>query len=242
MMKTIIFSDTHLTKKFDKRKFAFLKEIIQDADQVIINGDFWEGFTMLLEEFLNTEWKKLLILLGKKKTIYIIGNHDAQAKDMDHLFPGIRIKKDRYVFERKGKRYIVQHGDSYRLTFQHFIPLHLNENPTRLAWITQSYIFLENLIVRNFGKNLLQQTYRVFNNELKRQLKKEAQKDDIFIFGHTHAAEIDLANQFANSGIIRHGLAQYLELTEEGLSHKEVWYHPPLWRQLLFSTSRDKRQ
>ncbi len=234
-MKTIIFSDSHLTKTFDEKKFQFLKKLILSADRIIINGDFWEGFTMTLDEFLKTDWKALLQLLGTKETIYVVGNHDEQAKNMQRYFPHIKIVNDRYVFHEGGKRYIVQHGHQYNLTFQRYVPVNLEANPTSFAWLVYTYMYLESFFIRTIFKWPLQMTYRIFNAELKRAIKKEAKRNDIFIFGHTHSPELDIKHQFANSGIVRHGVGQYLELTEKGLVSKEIWYEP---RNKLFSLSK----
>lgn len=70
-MKTLIFSDTHLTKKFDLKKFLFLKRIIESADQVIINGDFWDSWFSDFNGFLKSGWKDLFHSLKEKETIYI---------------------------------------------------------------------------------------------------------------------------------------------------------------------------
>ena len=43
-MKTLIISDTHLYHVFDKRKFFLLKKLFSSVDQVILNGDFWDGY------------------------------------------------------------------------------------------------------------------------------------------------------------------------------------------------------
>ena len=208
------------------QKFLFLKKLIKDADRIIINGDFWEGFTMTLEDLLQSEWKQLLELLTTKDTIYIVGNHDAQARNMHKHFPKMKLVNEKFVFKEGGKRYIVQHGHQYNLTFQRYLPLHLEDKPTSFAWLVYTYISFERFMIRRLGTWPLQTTYRIFNRELKKAIKKEAKKNDIFIFGHTHAPEMDMVNQFANSGIVRHGLGQYLELTEKGLLLKEVWYHP----------------
>ena len=75
-MKTLIISDLHLGNHFDPKKLAFLQEIISAADQVIINGDFWEGLLFSFSEFVESPWKELFPQLKSKNTIYIHGNHD----------------------------------------------------------------------------------------------------------------------------------------------------------------------
>ncbi|KKP50689.1 MAG: hypothetical protein UR42_C0024G0015, partial [Candidatus Roizmanbacteria bacterium GW2011_GWA2_33_33] len=50
-MNILVFSDTHLYLPFDGKKFNFLKKIISDSDQVIINGDFFDDYMISFDEF-----------------------------------------------------------------------------------------------------------------------------------------------------------------------------------------------
>ena len=88
-MKYLVFSDTHLTPKFDHRKFSVLKEAIDQADRAVICGDFWEGFGNSFDDFVSSKWSETLFpLLKKKKTVYLYGNHDKKeyANDRVSLF------------------------------------------------------------------------------------------------------------------------------------------------------------
>lgn len=229
-MKTIIFSDTHLEKKFDKETFVFLKKIISNADKVIISGDFFEGLLFSFEEFLNSEWKPLFELLKTKETIYVVGNHDEEVRDKNLTISFAKTYKQRYIFNQGGKRYIVHHGHQYDLSFHKgFGFVDLNKlGHTFKIWL-HFYIVSEKILTRAFGKLLLQNAYKKFNRELKSFIQKEAKENDIFIFGHTHAAEIDLENKFINTGFIRHGLGQYVEITDKPYL-REIWYKKPFWK------------
>ena len=77
-MNILVFSDTHLYLPFDGKKFNFLKKIISDSDQVIINGDFFDDYMISFDEFIKSPWNQLFPLLKKKKAIYIFGNHDQE--------------------------------------------------------------------------------------------------------------------------------------------------------------------
>jgi len=68
-MKILIFSDTHLTSKFDQEKFDFLKKIVNSSDRVIINGDFWDSWFTNFDDFVKSRWNKLFPLLKKKNTM-----------------------------------------------------------------------------------------------------------------------------------------------------------------------------
>ena len=95
-MRYLIFSDTHLTPKYEPKKFAVLKNAIEQADRVIINGDFWEGFVCTFNEFVESPWsKELFPLLKKKKAVYLFGNHDREslANERASLFSDKQMKK-----------------------------------------------------------------------------------------------------------------------------------------------------
>lgn len=70
-MKTLIFSDTHLTSKVHKKTFSFLEDLISQVDKVIINGDFWDSYKTSFDEFIDSGRKKLFDLLLQKDAIYL---------------------------------------------------------------------------------------------------------------------------------------------------------------------------
>lgn len=223
-MKTLIFSDSHLGKRFDPRKFDFLKKIIKEADRVIINGDFWEGFEMKFEEFINSKWKALFHLLKAKKTVYIYGNHD--EKELSTPKTKLFSVKQTYLhkFKIKNKTFVIEHG-------QRLLPL-IDElifnklfgiNPPEKFNILFEYF--EGTMIRLFPRFYIRQVYERFGTMLKTKVKKTAKKNEIYIFGHTHFADIDESNNFVNSGFIKHGLGQYLVIDEGGnIKAKEEKY------------------
>ncbi len=66
----LIFSDTHLTTKYDRKKFELLSKLIGSSDRVIINGDFYEGYVINFGQFIASPWRNLFPLLKEKKAIY----------------------------------------------------------------------------------------------------------------------------------------------------------------------------
>ena len=68
MSKILIFSDSHLSPRFNQAYFNKLANLIEQADQVIINGDFWEGYFYSFDEFLNSN--KLNFDLPKIENIF----------------------------------------------------------------------------------------------------------------------------------------------------------------------------
>jgi predicted phosphodiesterase len=219
MAKIVVFSDTHLTNKFDEKKFRFLKEIISGADQVIINGDFWDGSVIEFDKFINSPWKELFPLLKNKNTVYIYGNHDRKNRADGRTFLFSNKQTELYEFASGDKTFIFEHGNRLKLGFDRVVDF-LNL-PKFTEYI---FDFWENAMFKILGKKFSQWFYQRFNNELKRKIKNEIKENAFFVFGHTHCAEIDLKNHFINGGFVRHGLGQYLVIEDGQIHPKERWY------------------
>lgn len=213
-MKILVFSDTHLTAVFDEKKYRFLRKIIGQADQVIINGDFWDGFITSFDKFINSPWQQLFPLLKEKKAIYIYGNHDHArfADDRVTLFSVFQTQK--YAFSTKTASYLLEHGHT-SFTLMNGIP------PRIVSVITHFSHSIEWFLTKLLGRST-----RFFGRRLNRRLKKRARKygSHTSIFGHTHYAEYDAKNNFINTGYIKHGLAQYLLIDDDRIEAKEEKY------------------
>ncbi len=227
-VKTLIFSDTHLHKEFEEEKFLFLKKIISEADRVIIAGDFWEAKLMTFDEFVNSFWNQLFPLLKKKNTVYIYGNHDKKELSDKRVSLFSDIQTDQYKFTSCGKTFVVEHGNRFFSKFYYLaftgIGKYILPSKFTIKWIHSK---LEKFLTRTYGKEFIQKRFRKFNNEIKMQMRKEFTNDEILICGHTHAAEIDLKHNFINTGIIRHGIAQYVVIDGDDISLHEEWYENP---------------
>lgn len=205
-MKTVIFSDTHLTEKFIPKKYQVLKKIINDSDHVIINGDFWDGYLTSYEKFWNSPWKKLLVRLKRKKTIYIFGNHDKELfidkKKKFWSFCGWN-----YQFKEKGEKFYFEHG-------HRILPFWDNLFSTKPP---KGLILMSRFFIKNVGlkvkRELVMTIYKKFNERLKKNFLKN-KNGVISFFGHTHYPEIDLKNHYVNSGFIDQGLASYISINE----------------------------
>lgn len=225
-MKTLVFSDTHLGTSFDKRKFTFLKRIINSADRVIINGDFWEGFDMSFSEFVKSPWSKLFPLLLKKKTVYVYGNHDAKklCSEEVNLFSTEQTKL--YQLKVNGTVYFFEHGDRIVPLVDAFFRKYFKTNPP--SFLNRFYESCERFFVKKFGKKYLKLVYHGFNNKIKKYLKTKSNDNHYYVFGHTHLAEHDKKIGFLNTGIIKHGFAQYILIDEKGrIAMNEEWYDLP---------------
>lgn len=221
-MKIAIFSDSHLNTTYDQKKFNFLKKIISSVDRIIINGDFWEGFDMTFEEFVNSSWKRLFPLLLKKKAVYIYGNHDEKSFSNEKTKLFSTLQTYQYRLKLNGKTYLIEHGHRFLPLVDKFFMKYLGFLPPK--WLNQWYEKFEGSMLRLFGKKYFENVYRGFNEEMKNKGLKTLKRNEFFIFGHSHLQERDQKNKYINSGLVRHGLGQYILIEDNDIRLKEEWY------------------
>lgn len=206
-MKVLVFSDTHLTNNFEEKKYIFLERLIKNADQVIINGDFWDGHLISLEQFLLSPWSKLFPLLKSKNTVYIYGNHDREAFSSNKIALFSTLQKKQYILKSGLSTFIIEHGNRLLPSFDEQLPF-------------PEWFFHGSTIVYTAIEHFLTKTFRIsprfwgkwLNNKLRQTI---SESKNYYVFGHTHFAEFDLKHKFINTGFIQHGLAQYL-MIEDG--------------------------
>jgi len=221
-MKILVFSDTHLYLPFDQKKFNFLKKIINSADQVIINGDFFDDYMISFEDFINSPWNQLFPILKEKKAIYIFGNHD-QEKFSDKRFNMFSIKQAiKYRVKINNKTFVFVHGQQFRKTADLFIKELFK--PLVSLVIRIAHYKRQNL-VNIFGRNFLKFRFAYRNVATKRKAIKTIKNNEFIIVGHNHWAEIDEKNHFACCGAILYGYAQYLTIDSSAkITLHEEWY------------------
>jgi UDP-2,3-diacylglucosamine pyrophosphatase LpxH len=118
---TIVISDLHLGTEYSKttQLTDFLKTV--NCGTLILNGDIIDGWN--LQKSGKGKWKKehsdffkvIMKMMENQNTriIYVRGNHDDFIDYLAPLsFANISIVKD-YLYESKGKRYLVTHGDVF---------------------------------------------------------------------------------------------------------------------------------
>lgn len=214
-MKSVIFSDTHLTTKFHTKQFLFLKKIITSADQVIIAGDFWEGKRITFDEFLNSKWSTLFPLLKNKKTIYIYGNHDPKRKMDERVKLFSNVQADHYQFKQGNTTFIIKHGHQFKIKFYNLTGLAHRYPIFNYFFMHYVHENAEHFLTKLFGRRILQVLFGNENRKIKKWAAKNLRDNEVLICGHTHASEVNLENRFINTGLIRHGIGQYV-LIENG--------------------------
>lgn len=224
-MKILIFSDTHFHRNLEPKKLKFLKKIVESVDKVIIAGDFWEARLMNFDEFIESPWKELFPFLKKKGAVYVYGNHDRKHLSDKNTSLFSDLQTEQYKFKWRNKTIVVEHGNRFaeklnKITSTNFGRFLITNKIT----IKLIHTLVEKMMVRTFGNFFLQKAYGRFNREIKKGIKNEFKSEEIYICGHTHLADFDLKNNYVNTGIIRHGLAQYIIIDQEKITPYEVWY------------------
>lgn len=218
-MRYLVFSDSHLTDRFEPKKSRVLNDALKDADRVIINGDFWEGFSTTFDAFINSPWKDHLFpILKKKKSIYIFGNHDKKdyADERMNLFSDKQVTH--FDLKSGSEEFHFEHGN--RLIKLLDEQLHKRMPP----FLNNMYERYEGIMVRTFGRHYLRTVYGSLNKiAIKKYLAEVAQKNYL-VMGHTHYAQHDKDAKFINSGFIKHGLAQYIYIEDGNITQVEKRY------------------
>lgn len=212
MNKTLVISDLHLTKHFNKKKFEFLKELIGTVDKVVINGDFWSYYSTTFNGFVNSRWKGLFKLLKEKDTTYVFGNHDQKiwCNDKVNLFSTKQVEEEEIKI---GKfTYKITHG--HKLVKKNYIDSDLYTKIFRLFYLDAFRYSLETILIKIFGLSLYSAAKRINLNY--KEIASQLPNNHILVTGHSHYLEIDLANKYINSGFIHSGYATYVVLEEDG--------------------------
>jgi predicted phosphodiesterase len=215
-MKTLVISDIHLTHRFDERKYRFLEKLFSSYDAIILNGDFWDGFSTTIDRFVKSEWSKLFPLLKAKGAIYLFGNHDKREFNDERMSLFSVENKDSHEMTEGIYTYHFEHGHILCPAFD-ALPL-----PRFLMKYVNFMTFHTEKILVKLGSphNIIT---RSANRKIKKRLKN-LQFPHWYLCGHTHVAEFDNTNKFANSGFVQYGKATYLIIDPLGPSLQTEWY------------------
>lgn len=216
-MKTLIVSDVHLYHVFDEKKFLFLKELFSSADRIILNGDFWDAYRTTFDAFVSSPWKELFPILRRKNTVYIYGNHDRKPYSDKRVSLFSATQKDNYLLAVGKQVYHIEHGHLLQKPIDHLYPI-----PKKtLYYVANILQRLEHILIRMGNPHL--PILKKENEKMKEKLRMK-KFPYWYVCGHTHYAEIDNENKFANSGFIQFNKASYLIVDTSGISLKAAQY------------------
>ena len=207
--KVLIFSDTHLTCKFNQKHFEALKGQILKADKVILNGDFWEYIGCHFDKFVKSEWaEKLFPLLKERDTFYIHGNHDRERFMSWENISKIAVDREKdYKFKSGDKIFKVEHGDLISWEFDDY-HRHISEFfhrflPTFYLWLME-FEYKKNFLARLWHKVMVEKRRRDFE-KIEKFAKKNQRENYIRIFGHVHRRKHNLKYNFLILGEFKSG-------------------------------------
>lgn len=204
-MKTLLISDTHLTHRFDKKKFEYLHDLITSVDQVIINGDFWDHHHTTFKKFLNSKWNNLFPLLKERNTLYVFGNHDNDDEfERSDAFIFCSAVANYFTLPVGKKELYITHGQE---VVRYLNKLHVFVDRTPI--LHKPIGFVLNILVRGTRGAYLKIAYQKMNNQMKEWAKGNLKDNQILICGHSHLQEMDIENQFIDLGGNTNGLRQY---------------------------------
>lgn len=219
-MQVLVFSDTHLTHRFNQKKFNFLEDLIKSVDKVIINGDFWEGYIINFEKFLNSPWQQLFPLLKSKDTVYCYGNHDKESRCDHQVEVFSNYQTNELEINLFGQKFLIKHGYGFGSK--------ILDKPTRCldSKIIQKAVLpliLENRFFEEKSSSLLGSSFYKFFFKKIRQHKSLynyalslANQDYNCVFSHSHYPF--LADNYANTGTILNNWASFLIIEDGELS------------------------
>lgn len=217
-MKTLVFSDTHLSDVFDPLQFNHLVKIISNADRIIINGDFWDRCLCTFDQFVNSKWELLFPLLKARDTVYIFGNHD-RREWTDQRVNQFSVCQCKGICIKNGtKQLLVTHGDVIIPLLEDLIPVRSLRFLCSRTWIR-----LEAIGIRLVGKRF-SRVGAATNATLKAFAMQRLDEDEILVCGHSHLPEYDLDSNFINLGRHRQGLGQYLMVDDHAIELVEETY------------------
>lgn len=208
-MKTLVISDTHLGGRAYRKKYHFLKSIIEDADRVVIAGDFWDGFITRFDRFVQSKWRLLFPLLLEKQTIYLFGNHD-RAEWCDDRVGQFSVEHGLSTeLEIGGKSYYITHGHTVFTSMEDKYPVLNQSIPLRLG---SSIDVLHKLV---WGRRFLRQGNNI-NAPMGEWVENNLPEPKILVCGHSHYPEVDLEKRIVNPGFIGLGYGNYAVIDEDG--------------------------
>lgn len=223
-MKIVILSDTHLTEQFDPQLYAALTKVIESAEQVIINGDFWDGYLTDFDSFVTSEWNQLFPLLKQKQTVYIYGNHDPKWLCDERVSLFSEVQTDHYDLSIGQNQYHIQHG---HLVYCSWVTRHASLLPFALVKRINQWLIQQEKEHTWIGRisNYIEKRFDVQGDERLRSYFSQLQKSahDFYITGHTHTLNFSPDGGYLNPGRFTATTPGYLQIDQTVTLEGREW-------------------
>jgi len=216
-VKTIVISDIHLDEHFHQHKFDALSKIFTETDQIIINGDFWDGYLISFDTFMASGWSQLFPIM-KEKTVYLYGNHDAKKLCDERVSLFSHTQATSYELRVTNYVFHIEHGNKF------MFPHDENNSPEKVQnFISEISHIVHSIGVKICGPNVYK-VYTFANNQGKKWAQKNLPADTILVCGHTHLAEDARDQNFINTGFNFDNYLSWLEITDTNFELKNTTY------------------
>jgi len=206
----VALSDTHLTHRFfSSKKFHYLSNVIQRADQIVIVGDFWDGRRCTFNQFIRSRWRGLFPMLKSRNSIYLYGNND----------PKELCSQEVNLFSVQQAESLDLQIGTLNLHFEHGHRIAPNPIDEKYPWIMEipgmgyaDYLFNELIPTSLFGERWINLRGAPAAKLLRARARNFAAQGQWLICGHSHITELDPNIRYANCGFFGMGYAQYLKI------------------------------
>lgn len=209
--RIIVLSDCHLDSRFDESVFLKFKKIIEKADVLVINGDFWADSAGSFEKFITSPWQKLFPLLKAKKTYYVFGNHDMPLLSDERIYQFCEWAGFRLKIKAGDIPLHIEHGHLLSGDFVRKILIAFQKHPKALKYATFPFGIAEQT-ARYIAKKRNTDLLSFLNTEFKTNRLAVSHQNEYFLMGHTHLPEFDKTTKYVNSGLTHNGHFDYIEV------------------------------
>ena len=226
MNATIIISDLHLgTNNIHHKKLQELLRVINNFDQVILNGDFLDDLWDY-SETIASAWSPLFDLLSQKYVIYVFGNHDPDTESLRQATTGfVDEYAHEYMLPVADQELVVMHGQTIypRPVDRLYLPRKTWHGKIVNTFIrTIWYAFYPVLLAFRFFiekhpgflAQMQRNIIRLQNERMKRYAKNNLKPHQILVCGHSHLPEFSPEEQFINEGSNSYERVEYLSIRD----------------------------
>lgn len=216
--KVVVFSDCHLDREFNQRQFDQFVQVISNADQVVMNGDFWIDSGISFDDFMKTDWVKLFPYLKEKNTQYVFGNHDMPAHSDQRIFQFCTAAGFALKLQAGDLRLHIEHGHLLSKGLVKIVLRVFENHPKALFFATWLVgIFAEWAMANEKratkqGKSRHNSLLKKLNSSFKKERYSVSSSEEYFVMGHTHVQEFDEAEKYINLGRTHQGDFGYLTI------------------------------
>lgn len=191
MDKSLVISDTHLRRGFDRKKCEILRKLINECDKLIIVGDFYEEYATTFYDFVHSKWAELFPLMLEKETVCVLGNHDPNLQSEAYGYFCTDVV-ERYEMESGGTKFTFIHGHCFDrdASSPSRVPRMMRAVLSSMAKLGCAITGQRSLII-----------YKWLNSRIKHWKKRYMLSKDWLVTGHTHWAEVDYSARYANPGL-----------------------------------------